>query len=283
MAALLISTPTLMAQNTLGVYGGFGSGSEGLYPAMEGKTIYGLKNYGVSWRNYSSESVVGGFGIDLEFMERGFSYAPYASSIPEGEQLYYYTRHINSIMLPIVWQPHVYMLDRRVRVFFEAAVTFNYDLSSTYSNDYLRNRYEEAGLELENWEGDYEYMTARDNRFGYGLAGGGGISLLAGKFEVMARARYYYGLSDVVRNRNKYYDYSTDGPENPFSLTPIRSPLSNFFICFGVSYHFGPEGFSSWNKQRIKTPNMNSGFDYKGESKGSSSSNNNSNRNNNRR
>ncbi|MFI3248646.1 MAG: PorT family protein [Rikenellaceae bacterium] len=263
--AIIATLPTLTAQNTVGVTGGFGSGGESIYPVVEGRTIYGLTNFGLTWRNYSRESVVGGFGVDLEYMQRGFSYSPYASQAVEGEELYYYTRRINSIMLPIVWQPHFYMLYRRVRVFLEAAATFNYDLNSTYSNDYLRNKYEEAGLELEDWEGDYEYMTARDNRFGYGLAGGGGISLLGGKYEVMARVRYYYGLSDVVRNRNKYYSNNLDGPENPFSLTPIRAPLNNLFISFGLSYHFGPEGFKSWNQERVKVPNMGKGFDFKGE------------------
>ncbi len=287
ICALIASTTLIQAQNTFGVMGGFGSGSEMIYPAVEGKSIYGLSNYGVTWRNYSSESVVGGFGIDLEYMQRGFSYSPYASSQPEGAELYYYTRRVNTIMMPIVWQPHFYMIDRRVRVFLEAAATFHYDLNSTYSNDYLREKYESAGLEIEDWEGDYDYMTARDNRFGYGLAGGGGISLLTGKFEVMARVRYYFGLSDVVRNRNKYYSNNMDGPENPFSLTPIRSPLTNFFVNFGISYHFGPEGFASWNKTRVKTPKMNDGFGYKDESQSGSGSGSNSrggsNRTNNRR
>lgn len=265
ICTLLSSISIAGAQNLVGVTGGFGSGSAGIFPAVESRSIYGLSTFGVSWRNYSAESVVGGFGIDLEYMQRGFSYSPYASSQPEGATLYYYTRRINSIMVPIVWQPHFYMIDRRVRVFLEAAATFNYDLNSTYSNDYYRNRYESAGMDVDDWEGDYEYITARDNRLGYGLAGGGGISLLAGKYEVMARARYYYGLSDVVRNRNKYHGNNIDGPENPFGLTPLRSPLSNLFISFGVSYHFGAEGFASWNKVRVKTPNMGKGFGYKEE------------------
>lgn len=60
-------------------------------------------------------------------------------------------------------------------------------------------------------------MTAR---WGYGLAGGGGISFLIRRFEINVRARYYFGLSDVVRNRNKYADNGIDGSENPFWATP---------------------------------------------------------------
>ncbi|MFI3289351.1 MAG: outer membrane beta-barrel protein [Rikenellaceae bacterium] len=267
IVTIIVATMNLEAQNTLGVTGGFGSGGESIYPVVEGRTLYGLSNFGITWRNYSKTDIVGCFGIDLEYMQRGFSFSPYASSVPEGETLYYYTRRINSIMLPIVWQPHVYMFDRRVRVFLEAAATFNYDLNSTYSNDYQRNIDESAGLESDDWEGVYEYMTSRDNRFGYGLAGGGGISLLGGKYEIMARIRYYYGFSDVVRNRNKYYSNNMDGSENPFILTPTRSPLNNLFINFGISYHFGPEGFLSWDEVKVKTPSMGKGFDYKGEVK----------------
>ena len=69
---------------------------------------------------------------------------------------------------------------------------------------------------------------ARDNRWGYGLAGGGGIAFLIRRFELNFRVRYSFGYSDIVRNRNKYYDNNSDGAENPFWATPLRSPLSVF-------------------------------------------------------
>ncbi len=197
----------------------------------------------------------------MEYLQRGFSYAPYASSILEsGGELLYYTRKINSIVVPIVWQPYVYIFDRRVRAFFEASATFSYDFSSTYVNDYAKENYGE----MYETEGDYNYETYRDNRFGYGLAFGGGLSyLFLGKYEFMARVRYYWGLSDVVKNRNKYYSNNLDGAENPFSLTPIRSSLNNLMINIGVGYHFGPEGFKAWKVKREKTPKINDGFKYK--------------------
>lgn len=262
--ALLLATATLHAQHTFGVMGGYGSSSENIYPSVEGRSIYGLPNYGVSWRTYSAERVVGCVGIDLMYMKRGFSYSPYTVTTDEDVELFYYTRKINTLMVPIVWQPHFYMLERRVRVFFEAAVTFSYDMSSTFDNDYARQADADIGVDTNNYEGKYDYMTARDNRLGYGLAGGGGIALLMGRFEILARARYYYGLSDVVRNRNKYYSNETDGYENPFSLTPIRSTLSSFTLNFGMNYRFGSyDGFKSWGVQRIKVK-MGRKFDYKG-------------------
>ncbi len=261
--ALCITSLAAHAQHTFGVTAGYGSGSESIFPEVEGRAIYGLPNFGVSWRTYSEKRVVGCFGIDLQYMQRGFSFSP-ATITVEGQELHYYTRKINSLVLPLVWQPHAYILDHRVRIFFDAAATFSYDLSSTYDNDFRRHIEESAGIKDGVYSGKYDYKTARDNRLGYGLAGGGGLALLTGRFEILARIRYYFGLSDVVRNRNKYYDNGIDGYENPFSLSPIRSSINNLAINFGVNYHFGREGFDSWQVKSVKVK-MGRKFDYKGE------------------
>ncbi len=260
---ILVSITTTQAQHTFGVVGGYGSGSESIYPDVEAQGLYGLKTFGVSWRSYTAQRVVGCVGLDLLYLERGFSFSPYSLSVDSDER-FYYTRHINTLMLPIVWQPHVYLFDHRVRVFIEAAATFSYDLSSTYDNDYQRVRDEMSGLEpTDDYSGDYDYRTERDNRFGYGIAGGGGIALLFGRIEIQSSVRYYLGLSDVLRNRNKYYDNTTDGYENPFYPSAIRSSLNNLMISFGINYHFGPEGYASWDTKRVKVK-MKKEFDYKG-------------------
>ncbi|MFI3304905.1 MAG: PorT family protein [Rikenellaceae bacterium] len=266
LAAIVATATTLHAQHTFGLSAGWGYGGDAIYPAQQNRSTYGLINAGVSWRTYSESRVVGCFGIDLQYIERAFSISPSSAQVLEDDERFYYTRHFNTIMIPIVWQPHFYMVERRVRIFGEAAVTFSYDLSSTYDNDFQRQ------LDISNgtydsdakYSGKYEYMTARDNRLGYGLYGGGGVALLFGKYEFVGRVRYYIGLSDVVRNRNKYYSNNNDGNENPFSLTPIRSSLNGLSASFGVNYHFGPAGFASWDKKRIKSKIGNK-FDYKGE------------------
>ncbi len=266
LLALLVATTTLHAQHTLGVFAGWGYGGDAIYPAQQSRSTYGLINAGVSWRTYSESLVVGCFGVDLQYIERAFSYSPSSAQVLEGDELFYYTRHINTIMMPIVWQPHFYIVERRVRVFGEAAVYFSYDVSSTYDNDFQRQL--DINNEIydaeNNYSGKYDYMTARDNRFGYGLYGGGGVALLFGKYEIVGRVRYYIGLSDVVRNRNKYYSNNNDGLENPFSLTPIRSSLNGLSASFGVNYHFGPAGFASWGTKRVKAKIGNK-FEYKGE------------------
>lgn len=243
------------AQHTFGITMGYGMANGRFEPKMETRAQWGMYSGGVSWRYYGTQRLVGGFGIDLEFLQQGFSFAPNSSLVEEKKDYLWYTRKINSVVLPIVWQPHVYMFRNRVRVYVEAAATFSYNISSSYENEYAR------ASGQTHWKGDYPFKLARDSRWGYGLAGGGGIAFLIKRFELNFRARYYFGYSDIARNRNKYADNSGDGPENPFWATPMRSPLDNITISVGLSYRFNKEGFQSW-KPRAKREKNSETFKY---------------------
>lgn len=245
-----------VAQHTLGVVAGYGMGSSRLDPKQEMKGIWGMYSGGVSWRYYGPQRFVGGFGIDLEFLQQGFSFAPNASTIEDEKDYRFYTRRLNSVVLPIVWQPHVYMFRHHVRLYLEAAATFSYNFSSTYENEVAHD------LGEADWEGKYRFKTARDNRWGYGLAGGAGIAVLIKQIELNLRVRYYFGYSDIVRARTKYADNSTDGPENPFWATPLRSPLDNLNISIGVSYRFNKKGFNEWFMPRPKRDKNKESFNF---------------------
>ena len=237
--ALFAGIFTAQAQHTIGVFGGYGTASARFYPVQETKMVFGRYNFGLSWRYYSLPRYVGAVGVDVELLQRGFSYGyTYTTTTNEdGEEMReysFYTRRFNSIMVPIVWQPHVYMARNHIRLYLEAAVTFSYNFSGDYA-------YEDTGA-----EGRYGMRSERDNRFGYGLAGGGGFALLFGRYEVGVRARYYFGYSDILRNMNRYYDNATDGAENPFARTPPKSPIDNLAFSVTLAYRFNKEGFTSW-------------------------------------
>lgn len=240
---MLLAGPT-MAQHTFGVYGGGGMASGRFEPTQETKPIWGTLTFGGSWRYYSSQRIVGGVGADLEFIQRGFRMATNTSRVDDPKDYLYYTRHINSLTLPIVWQPHAYMFNHRLRIYGEAGVTFSYNLSSNYEMEQLVDGQKSIV------KGDYTFMTVRDNRWGYGLCGGGGIAVLINRMELTARARYYFGYSDILRNRNKYY-----GTIENFTLTPLRSPLDNLTITIGLMYRFNKEGFESWKPRRKREKN----------------------------
>ena len=248
VCALLV-TAGATAQHTLGITGGFGMTTARFYPKQETRPLWGGYNAGLTWRHYGKQRFVGGFGIDLEVMKRGFSYAPYASTTENEADYQYYTRELNSVVMPVVWLPHFY-IGHRIRIFLEAAATFSYNFGSTYRN------------EIEGVSGDYDFHVARDNRWGYGLAGGGGFAVLVGRFEVMARVRYYFGFSDIVRNRNKYSGNMNDGPENPFYYTPLRSPIDNLTFSIGVAYRFNKAGFDEWFVPRPKREKRQESFNY---------------------
>lgn len=232
---------TAVAQHTLAVVGGGGMTSGRLYPAQEKRAMWGVMSGGVSWRYYCAPRFVGGVGADLEFIQRGFSYSPDAYRYEDKADYHYYSRTYNTISLPIVWQPHAYLFKNHLRVYLEAMLNLELNMSASYVN------------ELTDTRGRYEMKNYRDNTFGYGLAGGGGFDVLVGRFEIGFRVRYYFGLSDVMKNRNKYYDNGLDDTnENPFTLTPLRSPVDNLMMSFKFGFRFNKGGFNEWYMKRPK-------------------------------
>lgn len=243
------------AQHTFGVSGGMGAATARFYPQQEMKMLMGGTNFGLSWRYYSLPRFVGAVGIDLEYMQRGFSYG-YSYSLstsPKGEEIRdysYYTRRLNSIMLPIIWQPHVYLAKNHIRLYLEAALTFSYNFGGDYE-------YDDTGV-----KDSYNWRLERDNRWNYGLAGGGGFALLFGRYELGVRARYYFGYADLMRNMNKYYDNATDGLENPFNQTPMRSPIDNINLSITLAYRFNKEGFQEWFHKPAKRDRSDKEFRF---------------------
>jgi hypothetical protein len=265
----VLSTHHASAQHTLSVTGGTGASYARFYPTEVTKWIWGCESIGLSWRFYSPKPrFVGAIGLDLDYLQRGFSYAYYDN--PEtvtdefGNQkiihhYQYYTRRVNSLMLPFVWQPHIYAARNRIRIFAEAAVVFSYNISSSY--EYQNNRFP---------SNKYEWKIPRDNRFGYGLAGGVGFAVLLGQAEVGLKAKYDFGYSDILKNRNKYYSNDTDGRENPFGYQPLRSPVDNLTFLLSVGWRFDARGFDEWFVVRPKKERGLDSFNFSSQTGGQS-------------
>ena len=162
---------TAAAQHTLGVTGGYGYGNARFYPDQETRAVWGCYTAGVTWRYYGPQRFVGGFGIDFEYLQRGFSFLQNPTE-EDPAKYQWYTRRVKSLMLPIVWQPHIYLFKNRMRVYLDAAVFFSYNISSTFINEQGSTVSPEQSKGP--WRGEYDFKVVRDNRWGYGLAGGGG-------------------------------------------------------------------------------------------------------------
>lgn len=259
------------AQHTIAVTGGTGFATARPYPAQEMRALWGTYQAGFSWRYYSMPRFVACFGIDVELLQRGYSFAPYYYLYENKKEYKYYTRKLNSIVIPIVWQPHFYLFKKHLRVYLEAAPTFSFNFCSKFYNDeeyiyaYVSDS-ESAQPHKAIKEGKYEFRRERDNRFMYGLRGGAGFDLLFGQLEVGVRAMYDFGFSDILRNRNKYYSNNLDGVqkpgENPFMLTPLRSPLDNLTMSIKIGWRIGKDGFTEWNWKRPPFPKNKEVFKY---------------------
>lgn len=159
---------TAAAQHTLGVTGGYGYGNARFYPDQETRAVWGCYTAGVTWRYYGPQRFVGGFGIDFEYLQRGFSFLQNPTE-EDPAKYQWYTRRVKSLMLPIVWQPHIYLFKNRMRVYLDAAVFFSYNISSTFINEQGSTVSPEQSKGP--WRGEYDFKVVRDNRWGYGLGG----------------------------------------------------------------------------------------------------------------
>ena len=253
------------AQHTIAVTGGSGFATMRPYPAQETKPIWGTYQAGISWRYYSMPRFIACFGIDVELLQRGYSFAPFSYYYQNKKDYRYYTRKLNSIMVPIVWQPHAYLFKKHLRIYLEAAPTFSFNFASKFTNEELLVPVGYTPL-TGPVSGKYEFRPERDNRFSYGLRGGAGFDLIFGQVEVGFRAIYDFGYSDILRNRNKYYDNALDWQnkpgENPFYISPLRSPLDNLTISLKVGFRIGKDGFAEWYWKRPNFPKTKEVFKY---------------------
>ena len=154
---------TAAAQHTLGVTGGYGYGNARFYPDQETRAVWGCYTAGVTWRYYGPQRFVGGFGIDFEYLQRGFSFLQNPTE-EDPAKYQWYTRRVKSLMLPIVWQPHIYLFKNRMRVYLDAAVFFSYNISSTFINEQGSTVSPEQSKGP--WRGEYDFKVVRDNRWG---------------------------------------------------------------------------------------------------------------------
>ena len=216
-AALLLSAShEAAAQHYLGAHGGWGAATARLYPKQEMKMVWGRWSAGVSWLHYGRTKYAGAIGAELLFIQRGYSYELYQATDTV------FKRTLNSVMLPLMWHPHVNLFKNRLQIFINAGVTISYNFDS-----YTEERSGKDGLLR---GGRYDMKLVRDNRWNYGLVGGFGIMARFEKWDVFFEGRYYIGDAEILKNRNKY------------KANPLRSPLDNLSFSLGFYRRLGRGG-----------------------------------------
>lgn len=230
--ALVLALP-VSAQHYFGVRAGYGAASGRFYPPKETGMFWNNYTGGIAWKYYSEQQIVGGVGAELEFQQRG--YKIYDGN--KSDSTDYVLRRVNTITMPLIWQPHLYFFNRKVRVFINAAFTLSYNTGIGDTETYFRWSRDRVTNEVVTTveTTPYKFITARDNRWNYGICGGFGVGVLFGRFEVFAEARYYYGMSDIIRNKTKY----------TFQKEFLRSELDNLYVTMGVFFRIGKGGIKA--------------------------------------
>lgn len=162
---------------------------------------------GLSYRYRGGDDYVGAVQIDLNYNEKGYKLLPRLGSDSS------YQRSVQMIELPFLWQPYIPLFNRKAFIFFNVGPYASMILGSS----------EEQLVSNTNgvlWSVPYDFNTVKDNRFEYGLLGGGGISVKAGRFEIFTEFRYVYGFGDLIKNSNKYPDsYYKESAMDQLNLT----------------------------------------------------------------
>lgn len=221
------------AQHYIGAKIGYGGANGRFYPARETGMFWNNYTGGISWKYYSEQQIVGGVGAELEYQQRG--YKIYDGN--KSDSTDYTLRRVNSITMPLIWQPHLYFFNRKLRVFVNAAftITYNTGIGDSETKFTWRRNNVTGDVTRTSVTTPYKFITARDNRWNYGIFGGFGFGVLFGRCEIFAEARYYYGMSDIIRNKTKY----------TFQQEFLRSELDNLYINVGFFFRIGKGGIKA--------------------------------------
>lgn len=203
----------------LGIRGGVGGGSISTRPYQETKSTFGVPEFGISILYKGKGKYVDGLEANINYATSEYRWL----AKPKSDSSY--SRKINAVEIPIMWHARYDMDKERFSVFINLGPYISYDISST--EHWEGNN--EPGSRWEARTQKYTYNTLVDNRIGYGIIGGGGISyLIGGRILISVEARYRFGLSDVYRNPNKY-------PKSQYN----QSQVSQYRVTGGLAYRFG--------------------------------------------
>lgn len=222
----VLGAGSVSAQHYIGVHGGYGGGSCRFLPKRESGMIWGMAMAGVSYKYYSRQLYVGGVGAEINYLQKGYKYDKVKDSDTS------FQHRLSSIELPIIWQPYIYLFNRNARFFINLGLTFSYNFAASTQIVSKKN-----GVLSDN---KYDFELVRDNRWGYGLVGGAGLSVLIGRAEIVVEARYFYGFSDLFKNKTKY------------DSNPLRSPLDNIYGMAGIYWRLGKGGILAPPGKRLE-------------------------------
>ena len=126
---------------------------------------------------------------------------------------YEYSRSLNYLELPLM--THIYFGDKAFRVFFNLGPQIGIFLSDKETTNITPSvNFMEVGKAVE-------------NKFDWGICGGGGMEIFTKTGSYIVEARYYYGLGNIFKNSR---DIENEVRKDPFSQS------SNAVISVNFTY-----------------------------------------------
>lgn len=207
----------VMMDHIIGIRGGYGLGMERFEPARESANNTGLLNFGLMYRfNAPTQKYVGCIEFNLNFMQKGYKYETYKDSGM------FYTFDYSIVELPILWQPYIPLSKKNPynRIYLSAGPYLGYVIG----NGKYKLVDEKNGDAVKE-EGDYNFISARDNRFEYGIAAGLGVQVAIKRFVLGVEFRYNIMLSNLTKSKEVYPSTNT-----------MRSPVDQMNLSFVMGF-----------------------------------------------
>ena len=176
----------------IGVNGGINLNSVNFSPTVSQKNLMGI-NGGFTARYISEKyfSMICGVQAEINFSQRGWD--EFYEDYPELR----YTRKMNYVEIPFL--AHIaFGKNRGLQFFIHAGPQIAFlisDSQTKLSGDW--ENFQNINVEQHN--------KPIDNKFDYGIAGGGGIEIRTKAGNFLVEGRYYYGLADFYGNTKKDY------------------------------------------------------------------------------
>jgi len=195
---MLIGFPALaqvgeMRDNfSVGVNGGININSVSFNPSIKQGSLMGITG-GVTARYISEKyfAMICGIQMELNYSQHGWK-EKYDESTDS------YSRTMNYIEIPLL--AHLaFGKDRGVQFFLNLGPQIGFLLSESEKYEYTTEKWEPGKRVKE------QYGKMADNKFDYGITGGGGFELRTKAGNFLIEGRYYFALSDFYSNTKKDY------------------------------------------------------------------------------
>lgn len=168
-----------------------------------------------------------GFQGGLFYSQQAYSFSvDKDSGYPSSSLLGAYKVKMNVIELPVWAQMHVDFWKLKAMINIGVYAGYRLDINRTYHDGQcgpadVRRQYQNS-------------FHKNENRFFYGVMGGGGLALMLDPIEIHLTAAYKYGLSYVHQPNISTYSFETGADKSNYYYTWTN--LSNIVVSVGVHY-----------------------------------------------